>query len=201
MPIKAMDLYPYKCEPVRFPEPAGYPRAIDLKINAASGIYDVVSLYNWEEEKKDKVIDFQEDLGLEDLSEYLVFDYWNTKFLGISKDKIIEEVPPHGTKALIIRKKKNHPQLMATSRHLTGAYSIKKMHWDSGQNVLSGTSMAVAGKQYILFIHIPNGYVFDRTMFEAKNIAYAMHPSGMLEVSFTGEEMPVNWKISFRKSE
>jgi len=197
MPIKAIDLYPFRCGPIRFPEPTEYPRALDLKVNSKSGIYDVVAVYNWDDEDAVKIIHLHEDLGLERDTEYLVFDFWNTRFLGRFKGMIREAVPSHGTRALIIREAGASPQLLATSRHLTCAYSIQEMDWDSELKCLSGTSVTVPGDPYTLFFHVPEGYKFDEVLIDTDEVLAQVNANGLLEVGFVGREEPVNWEIQF----
>ena len=199
MPIKAMDLYPFKCDPVRLAKPAEYPRALNLKVGAASGRYDVIALYNWKNEREEKVLDLHNDLGLEEDTKYLVFDFWNQKLLGITSSRIKEEVPAHGTKALIIRMVSENPQLLATSRHLTAAYSIQRINWNAEAKSLEGTSETVPGVPYILYFFIPNNYEFDTTLIDAENVTYIINPDGVLEVGFIGKKEPVDWKILFKK--
>jgi len=198
MPIKAMDLYPFRCEPIRFPEPTEYPRALDLKVNSESGSYDVVALYNWENVNAVKTIYFHEDLGLEPDTEYLVFDFWDTKLLGRFRNKVREAVPLHGTKALIVRKACASPQLLATSRHLTGAYSIQEMNWDRQRQCLTGTSLTVPGDRYMLFFYVPEGYEFDKAFVDSDEVTGQVDANGLLEVAFVGKGEPVNWEIFFK---
>ena len=197
MPIRAMDLYPFKCEPTCSPKPKKYPRAMDLKISSASGVYDVVALYNWKDEKSEKVLDLQEDLGLKNNTQYLVFDFWGKKLVGTSTLMIKQEIPAHGTKALIVKEVSEQPQLLATSRHLTAAYSLLEMEWDNQENTLTGTSQTVPGDPYSLYIHIPEDYEFETAEVQADDYSHRIKPGGMLQVSFTGKEEPVEWQLIF----
>lgn len=198
MPIRAMDLYPFKTDPVCCPEPTEFPRAMDLKVNSIAGMYDVVAVYNWNDKPMEKVLDLQEDLGLQTETDYLVFDFWNQKLSGTSSVRIKEVVPAHGTKALIVKEVSETPQLLATSRHLTCAYSIQELNWDEEEMSLSGTSKTVPGDQYTLFIHVPDEYKFDHTEIESNNASHQIKSNGMIEVAFSGEETPTDWKIVFR---
>ncbi len=199
MPIKAMDLYPFRTEPVCCAEPSEYPRALDLKVNSETGIYDVVALFNWEDEKMEKKLDLQQDLGLES-GTYLVFDFWDHRLLGTFSETIREEVPAHGTKTLIIRKVAEDPQLVATSRHLTAAYSIQEMYWKENEKSLSGISETVPGDTYTLYIHVPENYTFDESRINAENVTATTRPGNILEVSFTGRKEPVGWEVVFKSS-
>ena len=198
MPIRAMDLYPFKSDPACCPEPEEFPRAMDLKVNSESGIYDVVALYNWNDRSMERVLDLQEDLGLKPETDYLVFDFWNQKFLGTTRIMIKQEVPAHGTKALIVKKVGETPQLLANSRHITCAYSIESLNWNEEDRTLSGTSRAVPGDQYKLFIHAPEDYDFDHTEIDSKNASHTIRPNGIIEVAFTGQEDPTDWEIVFK---
>jgi len=197
MPIRAMDLYPYRTEPTFCPMPETFPRALNLKVNAITGMYDVVALYNWEDECAVKSLDLQQDLGLEDETDYLVLDFWNKKLTRITGTTIQEEVYAHGTKVLIIKKVSAVPQLIATSRHLTSAYSIKDINWNTEARSLKGTSETIPGDLYTLYIHVPEDYVFETTYINAENVISTTHSDGMLEVSFIGQEEPAEWEILF----
>lgn len=198
MPIRAMDLYPFKTDPTCCPNPKEFPRAMDLKVNSEAGMYDVVAMYNWGDEATEKVLDFHEDLGLKTDTEYLVFDFWNQKLSGTSSIRIKEEVPAHGTKALIVKKVSETPQLLATSRHLTCAYSIQELNWNEEDKTLTGTSQAVPGNQHTLFIHVPEGYEFDHTEIDSKNASHQINSNGIIEVAFSGQETPTDWQIVFK---
>jgi hypothetical protein len=197
MPIKAMDLYPFKAEPTCCPQPEEFPRALDLKVNSKAGRYDVVALYNWEDQKTEKVLDLQEDLGLKSETRYLVFDFWNQKLSGSSTVMIKKEVPAHGTRALIIKEASENPQLLATSRHLTAAYSIKELDWNKEEKSLTGTSSTVPEDEYTLFIHVPEDHEFNKVEINAENVSHELNSKGMLKLSFTGKEDPVDWKVVF----
>ena len=171
---------------------------MDLKISSVSGVYDVVALYNWNDTKSEKVLDLQEDLGLKNNTQYLVFDFWDKKLEGTSTLMIKQEVPAHGTKALIVKEVSDKPQLLATSRHLTAAYSLLEMEWDNQENTLSGTSQTVPGDTYTLYIHIPDDYEFVAAEVQAEDYTHSLKPGGMLQVSFTGKEEPVEWQLSFK---
>ena len=66
-------------------------------------------------------------------------------------------IDPHDTRVLLIHPLANHPQLVGTSRHITGAYSIQGVEWDEAQNRLRGTSETVAGDPYTLWVYVPKG--------------------------------------------
>lgn len=207
MDITPIDLFPYRSKAGYAPLPDGYPdvdnlpRALDLKVNAASGVYDVVAIYNWLDELDTKVISFGEDLGLDPEKEYLIFDFWNQELEGIFKEKIHSEVPPHGVRVFVVRSLPNRPQLLATSRHITGAFSIEAVNWDKSKFTLSGTSKTVPDDAYSLFIYLPKGFNVLKVDANAPNLSHNIIQEHVLEVSFTGQKEPVKWMIEFESKE
>ncbi|MCK4571687.1 alpha-galactosidase [candidate division WOR-3 bacterium] len=207
MDITPIDLFPYRSKAEYAPLPDGYPdvdnlpKALDLKVNAASGIYDVVAIYNWLDEPDTKVISFGEDLGLDPEKEYLIFDFWNQELEGIFKENIHSEVPPHGVRVFVVRSLSNRPQLLATSRHITGAFSIKALKWNPTKLTLSGKSQAVPEASYSLFIYVPPEVSVSKVDANTSNLSHNIIQEHVLEVSFTGKKEPVKWMIEFESKE
>jgi hypothetical protein len=205
MDITPIDLFPFRSKAGYGPLPDGYPdednlpRALDLKVNAASGIYDVVAIYNWSDEVDIKEITFGYDLGLDPDMEYLIFDFWNQELTGIFKDRVSTKVPPHGIRVFIVRPLTDTPQFLSTSRHITGAYSIKSIDWDASKYSLSGTSETVPGAKYSLFIYLPTGVSVSRVDANADDLSHNIIEGNLLEVSFMGQEETVNWMVEFSK--
>ena len=199
MPIRAMDLYPFKTKAKCCPRPKSFPKALDLKVNAASGSYDVVSLYNWTDNDTLKALDLNSDLGLEKDSKYVALDFWNKKLVNIPANRIEQTVPAHGTIALIIRKENGHPILMGTSRHITSAYSLKYYHWDDETKIMSGKSEIVPGDKYVLYIYAPKGTAQKdlKVNSSARKVTVNRIESGLMAVSFDSDEESLTWSIHF----
>ncbi len=180
-------------------DPCNYPVIIDLKVNAESGIYDVISVTNWKDTSAYYTVKFEEDLGLRDEYPYLVFDFWNQKLVGIFENKFVVELLPHGTRVFTIRHLLNRPQLLATSRHISGAYSIKSLDCDTANFTLSGTSQTVPNAQYTLFIYVPLSENISKVDANANDLFYSINNNQVLEVNFRGQKEPVDWIIQFIK--
>jgi hypothetical protein len=207
-PIVPVDLYPYKIKSNKkndivwcCPEVKEYPGAIDLKVNAESGVYDVVAAFNWADKEEVRTIDLGNDLGLETGKDYLIFDFWNQKLKEITRDKIESSIPGHGTCVYVVRPVLERPQLLATSRHITGAVSIKKLDWDSSKSILSGVSETVEEAPYSIFFHVPVGKAVSKVDADAEIFFYKV-TDNVLEVKFSGYPgkeglRTINWKIEF----
>lgn len=207
-PIVPMDLYPYRIESNKregvvwcCPKVKEFPRAIDLKVNAASGVYDVVSIFNWANEEQTDTIDLEKDLGLDSEKEYVVFDFWNQKLKEIAKNEFTSSIPTHGTCVYFIRPVLKRPQILATSRHITGAVSIKKLAWNQQNSILSGSSKIPEGEPYSIFIHVPEGLAASKVDADREILFHKMTAS-VLEVKFAslpekeGQNI-INWTIEF----
>jgi hypothetical protein len=198
MPIRAMDLYAFKTKAKCCPKPKSFPKALDLKVNAETGQYDVVSIYNWSDVDTIRTIDLASDLGLEK-GKYLAFDFWNTKMVDVSSNMIEQSVPSQGTLALIIRKDEAHPQLMGTSRHLTSAYSIRYYKWDADTKIISGKSDVIPGKPYTLYVHVPKGYKTKnlKVNSSAEKTSVKQMEEELLGITFNSPDASLTWSIHF----
>lgn len=179
-----------------------YPEILDLKVNAPSGVYDVVGLTNWRSRPATRTLSFAEKLGLSPDSPYVVFDYWGQKILGTYKDRIEVAIDPHDTRVLLIHPALHRPQLVGSSRHITGAYSIKDLAWHSSKNLLHGVSNTVAGDDYTLWISVPKlmsiSAIRARTHAGSEISAQYELTANGLRVTFKGQPAPVDWEVAFR---
>ena len=210
-PIVPIDLYPYRIERNRrdgvvwcCPVVKEFPRAVDLKVHAESGVYDVVALYNWGDEPTDRSLILTDDLGLDADQSYLAFDFWNQQLLGPFTDEINLSVPRHGTRVITIHPRREHPQLLATSRHITGTVSIMELKWNAGTSAIEGTSVIVPGTPYSVFIHVPETLSVSGVEADAE-IMYHLQTDELLEVKFSGNGKNGNtdrirWAVTFSTS-
>ena len=200
--ITPIDLFPYRSKtgyatlPDGYPSVENFPKALDLKVNAASGVYDVIALYNWSEETAVKGLSFEQDLGLCPKTQYIVYDFWEQRLVGVVQDGIQTEVPPHGTAVLIIRPLKSTPQFLATSRHITGAFSIKQLAWNQSQSSLSGISETIPYTIYSLYLYVPDGVTLSKVDSDAR-VLFDKLDGNLLEVAFQGQEKPIKWVLNF----
>ncbi len=129
-----------------------YPGILDLKVNAAAGAYDVVGMTNWRSAKVTRRLVFSDKLGLEAGKPYVVFDFWKQELLGIFTDSTQIGIEPHDTRVLLVHPLCDHPQLVGTSRHISGAYSVSDLAWEGQKHILRGSSNTVENDPYSWFI-------------------------------------------------
>ena len=178
-----------------------YPEILDLKVNATSGVYDVVGLTNWRSGTARREISFADKLGLSAGSSYVVFDFWAQKLLGVFQGRMEAEIEPHDTRVFLIHPVLNRPQLIGTSRHITGAYSILNLAWDATANKLGGSSQTVPGETYTLWVYVPEGVTVSQVRATAqggREVPVRHELTGnSLEVSFQGQQEAVDWELGF----
>ena len=181
-----------------------YPEILDLKVNAKSGVYDVVGLTNWRSQPASVDISLSENLGLGSGVPYVAFDFWGQKILGTFRDRMKIEVEPHDTRVLLIHPEMHRPQLVGNSRHISGAYSVLDLAWDSSSRTLSGSMQPVTGDNYTLWIYVPEGVAVSRTRATTKggSVVPVQHEldGRSLKVSFQGQQEAVDWEVEFTGS-
>jgi hypothetical protein len=178
-----------------------YPEMLDLKVNAASGIYDVVALTNWRSWTTTRELSFADKMGLSNDAPYIAFDFWKQKLLGVFTERVGVEIEPHDTRVLLVHPLLNRPQLIGTSRHITGAYSIQRLTWDAPSMTLRGTSEAVAGESYTLWFYVPDGVTVSQAKAASDNNreipVHHQKAGNSLQISFEGQPGAVNWEVAF----
>ena len=181
----------------------GYPEILDLKVREQWGAYDVAGFTNWRSEGVVRQISLLDKLGLDSGFNYVVFDFWNQKLLGVFSDQIQMKIEPHDTRVLLIHPLLNRPQLMANSRHISGAYSIRDANWDSSKNELSGTSESIAGEMYTLWFYVPKGFNLAHASVTTKAgsdiPAQESLTGNLLTVSVRGQAELMKWNLNFAK--
>lgn len=178
-----------------------YPDILDLKVNAAAGVYDVAGVTNWRSGVVSRKVSFAEKLGLSP-GPYAVFDFWEQKLLGVFEGSIDVQVPPHDTRVLLIHPAQDHPQIMGTARHISGSYSIDMQAWDEAGYRLHGTSTTIAGALYKLWIRVPKGFRVSRAKAASgtREVPVQKELNGeLLTLVFAGQPDPTQWEVTFTR--
>jgi hypothetical protein len=107
------------------------------------------------------------DLGLDSGREYFVYEYWSDRLLGSFSGGFAPGPldPVFRSQALVIRACLPHPQVLSTSRHVTGGgVDLADVRWQ--EDTLSGRSRLVPNDPYELVISRPAGFKLERFEFE-----------------------------------
>ncbi|HEY3383145.1 MAG TPA: alpha-galactosidase [Vicinamibacterales bacterium] len=100
-----------------------------------------------------------EAIGLDPNKRYTVFEFWERRFISADAGSFVPGPisPAFNSQVFIIRERLPHPQIVATSRHITGGgVDLLDVSWKDG--VLSGRSRVVGGESYEIFVTEPSGW-------------------------------------------
>jgi hypothetical protein len=131
----------------------------------------------------------------------VVFDYWERRLHGTFSGSFAPGVVParYNSQVFVIRERLAHPQVVATSRHITGGgVDLLDLSWDGTR--LSGRSRVVAGDSYEIYLTVPSGYAIDRADCAGAASGAAAREGAVARVTCradTSREM--DWSVTFRK--
>jgi phage protein U len=161
-----------------------------------------VGVTNWRSWTTGRKISFADKLGLSAGTPYIVFDFWKQTLLGVFTDSMDVEIEPHDTRVLLVHPVLHRPQLIATSRHITGAYSIRSLAWDASKKTLRGSSQAVAGAPYTLWFYVPDGVTVSKVQANGNDrqefTLQHKRAGDSLQIRFQGQEKAVDWEVEFK---
>jgi alpha-galactosidase len=139
------------------------------------------------------------DLGLDPGKEYFVFEFWTKRllgsFIGMFAPGPID--PIFRSQALAIRERRPHPQVIATSRHVTcGGVDLVEARWGEGR--LSGKSFVVAGDAYDIFLTEPEGYRLEGFECDGAEVLGTSRQGILVKASLSsGSGGAVSWVARF----
>jgi hypothetical protein len=178
-------------------------RVWNIPVTREYGSWNIVGLFNFDYDAKGntvtQTVDFA-DLDLSPDKEYLVYGFWNKRFLGIKKGSFEWTLGPADCEVVSIVEKKDHPVLISTNRHVRQmSFDVLKLDWDAETMMLNGTSLVVEDDPYQLRIYVPEGFgCIEAT---AGNPAVTSQVKNQLmTVGFEStESTEVDWSITFRR--
>lgn len=194
--IRPMEFYPWD------EEERGRPRIFDLKISRHYGDWDVVAIFNWEEEPVEVPLDLAQ-LGLpvgEGIA-YHAFDFWSQRYEGLFSEGIPVSLAMRQCKVLSLRRALGYPQVVSTSRHITqGAVDLEDLVWAPGRGEMHGVSRLVGGDPYRIFLHLPPGYALEEFAAEGEALSSTTRfEEGLLVAEILSPtSQRVEWRARFR---
>lgn len=123
------------------------------------GNWVVLNRINWSNQAAAKTTVTVADIGLDPQKEYVAYEFWSNRYLGLCKDGalVFDELPAMGISSIAIREATDHPQVVSTNRHLSqGAVDLAFVGWN--ERILAGKSRVVAGDRYEVAVRVPEGY-------------------------------------------
>ncbi|MBP3693428.1 MAG: alpha-galactosidase [Thermoguttaceae bacterium] len=105
----------------------------DLKVRRDWGAYDVIALFNWEDEEAEVGFDFAE-VGLDPHQDCVMYEFWTEHYVGKVNGGFSCKIPPHAVRLFAVHRAQDHPQFLSSDRHITqGAVDVKSVSWQEGK--------------------------------------------------------------------
>ena len=152
-----LPVYPRSARPVDLFE-SEYPRIWDLPVTTRFGAWHVTALMNFEAGAEAIRVDFRK-LGLAAGKEYIVWERWGERLLGVHREGITVRVEGTATKLLCIKEFVGRPDVISTDMHISqGGVELEVVRWDGRGQVLSGVCRRPRGERGTLFVYVPQGF-------------------------------------------
>jgi hypothetical protein len=142
------------------------------------------------------------DLGLPADRQYLVFEFWNQKFLGKFKDSFTAPAMDDNTgmHVFAIREVRPHPWVISTTRHISqGGVSLLDEAWDENAKILSGRSSVVINDPYVLTVYLPKGCRLKAADVTGERTEFANQTETATVRIVPSATKTVEWKMTFEK--
>jgi len=176
--------------------------------------WSVLARIQWGEKEKDKhVYHFKgapqqeitfADLGLPADREYLVFEFWNQKYVGKFAGSFTAPAMDNNTgmDVFAIREARPHPWVLSTTRHISqGGVSLLDVKWDGGAKTLAGKSAVVIGDPYVMTVHLPQGYRLKTAEADGEKVEFANQKETATVRIVPSATRTVEWKVTFGSHE
>jgi alpha-galactosidase len=143
-----------------------------------------------------------EELGLDTAGKYLVFEFWTKKFLGAFKGSFkpgnLDSY--YNCQLLCIRKLQDHPQLLATSRHIScGALELQSLQWSG--SALEGEGSLVGGDAYSIYFHEAPAYAFKAFRCEGAELISNVLEGEVRVITLKSlSSKDISWKVEYKNT-
>jgi hypothetical protein len=141
------------------------------------------------------------DLGLAADREFMVFEFWTRQMLGAFRELFVPGPVDsrYQVQDFCIRERLDHPQLLATSRHVgCGVVDLVDVAWSG--DTLRGSSDVVGGDAYELYLTEPAGFRFAGATADGAEVL-GSERSGELRVVRlnAGHSARVTWRVRWTR--
>ena len=134
-----------------------YPKVFHRKIEKPWGRFDVVAVYNFGDDLLRQDVDLTR-LGLRADADYLVWEFWDSRFEGRARGTLSAVVPPIAVRVYRLTEDVGRPVVVGTDMHvIMGEVEIERCDWDESSRTLSGTAVRPTGERGNVFVRAPAG--------------------------------------------
>jgi hypothetical protein len=161
----------------------------NLKVhNTMLGDYNVVALFNWEDETK--TISFNtEELGVDSAVTYVLYEFWTQKSYGKMKNGFAMDVPAHSVRLFAMHKEKSIPHWISSDRHISqNAMELKDYEWENDNRTMEGKIQLVGTFPLKMYLSIPTGYSFVKAECAGATCSAKQESNDILAVTFLADK-------------
>jgi alpha-galactosidase len=156
--------------------------------NTMLGDYNVVALFNWEDETR-RISFTTEELGIDPDGEYAVFEFWTQKSYETIKGNFGMDVPPHSVRLLTLHKIKTIPQWLGSDRHIAqNALEIIEYEWKADSRTLGGKIRLIGTFPLTMRLRMPKGYDFSKAECVGAKSSGKQEANNILAVTFNADK-------------
>lgn len=191
-----------------FPTNGRIKRIWDLKVNHLGRNYDVVGVFNYDEDRSEQIYLKWQDLGLTADKIVHVFDFWNQEYLGAWEVGMMVDVPPASVRVLTLLPSSGLTELISTNRHITqGWIDLENLEADAQHRVFEGLSNVIRNDPYELIFVFPRGKGFAVKSASAKSAtgvwqSEVENHQGWATVRWTPRETTqISWRVEFEPAD
>jgi hypothetical protein len=132
-----------------------HPKIFHRHVSRPWGEFDVVAVYNLGTEGLARRVSL-EHLGLSGDTDYLVWEFWDSRYIGRVRDGFDAWIPPGGVRVYRIAVDPGHPVLLGTDMHiLMGEMEVSGCSWCEDTRTLTGNASRPPGESGNIFLHTP----------------------------------------------
>ncbi|MGV8138798.1 MAG: alpha-galactosidase [Mangrovibacterium sp.] len=156
--------------------------------NEFLGSYNVVALFNWDDEPAQLSFTAGE-LGIDPDPEYVLYEFWTEKSAGIMKGSFGMKLSPHTVRLLVVHRLQAVPQWIGSDRHIVqNATELEACRWNDPARSLEGSIRLTGSFPLTARFHVPDGYAFRNASCEGATCSATREPGNVLAVTFSTEE-------------
>jgi hypothetical protein len=131
------------------------PKVFHRRIEKPWGRFDVVAVYNFGPGLLTQAVELAR-LRLDPSAAYLVWEFWDERYLGRICGSLTARVPPHSVRVYRLAADEARPVVLGTDLHiLMGEMEIAEVSWDAASRTLTGRALRPAGERGSVFLHAP----------------------------------------------
>jgi hypothetical protein len=135
-----------------------FPSLWHMRCENPSGRWDAVGMFNFDDTPQQRTVDLAA-LGWPADGQVVAFEFWEEKYLGTQTGQVALTLAPHTARIILIRRRPDHPHLIATNMHVLGGFhEVKRLAWDETRLLLAGQYQRAPGLAGKAYLYVPDGY-------------------------------------------